>query len=292
MNDIFGIDPGAPKDSRDLAALMRVLGPAEGRFIARYPAIWPDIVRKRMLELSDIEQSRFVELWMRKAQSSLLPTSAKFDKRLSWAENAETLRNSTKALIGKESDIPKVIPLSQALLDPSVFTDSRSEYVKRTAEEYVRVSRPLLLTSTRIVLVDPYFKLSFLDNRSGVIKQSHRHRGSFKALLAACVATKRVEVFCVVVNSKEALAPYKDFAVSDFECELGMVQAEAGAESIQLEYDYLEPSLFTDQHPRYLLGNTAGLHFDWGFDTGDKNTRNLVSWLSDTALEPLLDRFF
>jgi hypothetical protein len=34
-----------------------------------------------------------------------------------------------------------------------------------------------------------------------------------------------------------------------------------------------------------------GLHFDWGFDTGDAGSTNHIEWMGKSVLEPLLKRF-
>jgi len=293
MNDVFGVDPGSLKSLRDLADLIRIISPSEGRFISQFPEDWANQLIGGMRQLSDLERSRFVELWVSKARTGLLPTKVDFDPRMSWIENAERLRPITRALIGSERDQPRVIPIETALVDPNVFPDARSEYIGRTVEDYVRVVRPLLQISSRVVLIDPYFRLSYFDQNLREVRKARRHQRSLKGILEASVATQKVEVFCLVVDEEQALRPYgeKDPETA-FEQELSHIQAECDAEHIQIEYQYLNRESFTDQHPRYLIGNHAGLHFDWGFDTGDKSERNLISWLSESALTPLLERFF
>jgi len=293
MNDVYGVDPASLKSVRDLADLVRIINPGEGRFISQFPVDWAERLKESMGTLSDLDKSRFVELWVSKARNGLLPTDVRFEPKASWVENAERVRLSARALIGSEHDRPRVIPVETALVDPNVFRDSRSEYIKRSVEDYVRVSRPLFQISNRVVLIDPYFRLSYRDERSNEVRISGRHQRALKGLLKACVAARRVEVFCLVVDQTLALKPYagKD-PESWFERELAQIQAVCEAGSLQIEYQYLNRDVFTDQHPRYLLGNHAGLHFDWGFDTGDHSQRNLVSWLSESALEPLLQRYF
>jgi hypothetical protein len=293
MNDVYGVDPSSLKSVRDLADLIRIISPSEGRFISQFPVNWAEQLKQSMGNLSDLDKSKFVELWLSKARNGLLPTDVRFQLNTSWVENAQRLRPDTRALIGSEKDRPRVIPLETALVDPTVFPDARSEHIKRTVEEYVRVAKPLFQISNRVVLIDPYFRLSYRDGSSDELRSSGRHQRSLRGLLKACVAARRVEIFCLVLDETLALKPYnRDDAELWFERELAQVQIDADAESLQIEYQYLNREAFTDQHPRYLLGNHAGLHFDWGFDTGDSSQRNLVSWLSESALVPLLKRYF
>lgn len=292
MSDTFGVDPKALKSVRDLADLIRIINPYEGRFIKKFPSNWDELLRESMSALSDLEQSKFIELWIAKAKSSLLPTPQAFNSSESWVKNADRIRSTTRALIGEDKDVPRVIPIGEALLDPSVFPDARSKYIERTVQDYVQTAMPLFLISNRIVLIDPYFRLSDLD-RSSRKRNSYRHQRSLEGLLKACVASHKVEVFCLVVDEELALRAYSENnREACFEEELSQIQLTAKADEIQLEYRYLDPGSFTDQHPRYLLGNSAGLHFDWGFDIGKTGQRNFVTWLSESALIPLLDRYF
>ena len=40
MNEIYAVDPAAPKDGEELMNLVRLFGPTEGRFLYDFPCEW------------------------------------------------------------------------------------------------------------------------------------------------------------------------------------------------------------------------------------------------------------
>ena len=128
------------------------------------------------------------------------------------------------------------------------------------------------------------------DQRSEKFKRSDRHWKSLSAILKEAIRWKRVEIFKLMVSEDEALRGDSDGEV--FSSNLEQVVEEAGASNlIQIEWDVLDRNVSTERHPRYLLGMASGLHFDWGFDTGEVNTTNHIEWMGRSVLEPLLRNF-
>jgi hypothetical protein len=290
MNDIYGIDPMAPSDYRDFAQLMRIFEVDQGRFIADYPVGgWFPHLRQHLGELATLDQMKAIELWLKVGRSALVPMHEKFNPSYSWSENAIRLHGHVKALIGAIGCPATLTPLSDCLIDPTAFPSASGAHVQRTPDAYAKAARPLLQTSPKVVLVDPYFKLRYYDERAGVFRPATRFRKSLEALLYEAVHWKRVEVFKLAVSPREAFHDDPDGAIfSDHFSELA---AAVGANSIELEIQPLNQNVSTDRHPRYLLGMERGLHFDWGFDIEDAKSTNHVEWISKSALKPLLDRF-
>jgi hypothetical protein len=290
MNDVYGIDPSAPSDLRDFAHLMRVFEVDQGRFIADFPSGgWFPEIKQHLKALADVDQMKLMELWLRVGRSALVPTSGRFNPALSWPENAINLRDRLAALVGAKDCPATLTPLDQLLLDPKGFPDASGGHVSRTADAYAKVARPLLQTSPKVVLVDPYFKLRYFDERARVFRPATRFRDSLRALLREAVHCGRVEIFKLAVSPQEA---YRDDRNGDFFCEqLDALAEEWGVTKIELEIQELDSNNAYDKHPRYLLGMERGLHFDWGFDTSDVGSTNHVEWISKVALQPLLKRF-
>lgn len=289
MNDLYGIDPTAPSSLRDLSELMRVFGPGEGRFIADFPGQWFHDLQQHMKALSDIQQMAALEMWLRVGKNAVLPTSARFNPAWSWNENAFALREHVVKLIGTKECPANLDPIDKVLVDPDGFPDARGGHIPRTAEAYAKAARPLMQTSPKIVLVDPYFKLRYRDQRTGQFRPSLRHCSSLKALFRDAVRWQRVICFKLAISKEQALDG--DDSGEIFETELQQLVNECGAHAIELEYVILDGRFSTDRHPRYLLGMQRGLHFDWGFDTGDADSTNHIEWMGESVLKPLLKRF-
>ena len=289
MNDLYGIDPVAPSSLRDLSELMRVFGPGEGRFIAEFPGNWFYELQQHMKKLSDIQQMAALEMWLKVGKSAVLPTSARFNSTWTWNENASTLREHVVKLIGTTTCPANLEPIDKVLIDPDGFPDARGGHIPRTAKAYAEAARPLLQTSPKIVLIDPYFKLRYWDQRSAQFRPSERHRKSLEALLRESVVWRRVVCFKLALSKEQAMDC--DDSGTVFENDLQQLAINCGAKDIELEYVLLDDKFSTDRHPRYLLGMHRGLHFDWGFDTGDAGSTNHIEWMGKSVLEPLLKRF-
>lgn len=289
MNDLYGVDPGAPSSLRDLSDLMRVFGPGEGRFIAEFPGDWFHKLVRHMKELSDIQQMAALEMWLQVGKSAVVPIRARFNSAWTWDENASALREHVVKLIGARECSANLVPIDKVLLDPDGFPDARGGHIPRTAKAYAEAARPLFQTSPKIVLVDPYFKLRYRDSRNGQFRPSVRHRKSLEALFLEAVAWQRVVCFKLAISKEQALDGDESGAI--FESELQELADNCGVKNIELEYVLLDDKFSTDRHPRYLLGMNRGLHFDWGFDTGDSGSTNHIEWMGKSVLQPLLERF-
>ncbi len=290
MNDIYGIDPTAPSDLRDFAELMRVFDTGQGRFIADFPMEWFRYAHAHMSSLTNIEQMRALELWLKVGRNAVLPTDAQFARTRSWPENAAALVGQVKKVIGARGCPATVQPLDEVLLDPEGFPDARGGHIPRTAAAYAYAARPLLQTSPKVVLIDPYFALQFFHRQSNQLRPSGRHRSSLSALLKEAVRWNRVETFRLMVSAEKALIYDEDG--DTFSSDLTQLLREVDSLGrIEIEWNILDKSVSTERHPRYLLGMFSGLHFDWGFDTDDEKTTNHVHWMGKSELDPLLRNF-
>lgn len=290
MNDVYGVDPAAPSDFRDFAHLMRVFEVDQGRFIADYPSgAWFSALREHIAALADLDQMRACELWLNVGRSAMVPVSGKFNRTRSWPENALEIQSHVVKLIGTKGCPATLVPIDQVLIEPEGFPDASGGHIPRTAEAYAKAARPLLQTSPKVVLIDPYFKLRYFDAQTRQFRSSFRHRQSLEALLREAGKWGRVETFRLVISEKEALKDDDDGSI--FEAQFAELAAKCEGSSIELEWDLLDNNYSSDRHPRYLLGMERGLHFDWGFDTGDVDTTNHIEWIGKSALKPLLKRF-
>jgi hypothetical protein len=287
MNDLYGVDPAAPASMLEFVSLMRFFGPGEGRFIADFPGQWIHDVSQHIKSFSQLEQMAALELWVRYGRYALLPTGARYNPKWSWSENATNLSEHVVKLIGTKGCPATLVPIDRALLDPGVFPDARGGHFPRTAHSYATVARPLLQTSTKIVLVDPYLKFRTTIEGTNSYRQVSRFRETLDALFREAVKWKRVECFKFAVSTKEAF--HGDPGGKDFKSEMRKLADKNGAHDMKLDFCELDDHSST--HARYLLGMHSGLHFDRGLDTGDPTSKNHIDWIGPAALQPLLVQF-
>ncbi len=289
MNEYFGVDPATPSEPKELADLCRLFGPSEGRFLMAYPDDWQARLRDHMGQMSDFQKASAVER-INNLQHVMLPSplrARRYDEALGWPENALAIRDHVSRLIGRPDCPPTVQPLRKLLEDPDSFPDVRQAVIPHTVDAYLRVAEPLFLTSTKIALIDRFFKLR---QDSGAVDD--RRRKVLAAFLKRATEGRRVRVFKLVVPA--GTGPIADQYRSDLEA---LAQEVTGGR-IQCELVTLGSALtdpLVSTHARYLLGSHSGLRFDSGFDIDERSPRksgNDVSWLSKAVLDPLLDKYF
>lgn len=290
MNELYGVDPQSPEGPNELIHLLRLFGPSEGRFIADFPMDWLAEVRAGLEGAPPMVRDRALA-FLHRRRNAVLQATCQFLRSRPWAENARSLQPQAAGLIGPRGCPPTLMSIEDALYRDSALPDARGAHLPRTAAAYAHAAAPLFAISTKVVLVDPYFRLRYRDTH-GQPRKAVRHWNVLRQLLVEAESRRRPCIFHLEVAAHNAL----EFDANGdlFESDLEAVAAEAGLSRIALEYGVLEedPTSAT-QHARYLLGVGCGLQFDHGFDTVavDDGSRNHVHWLSNAELEPLLSRF-
>lgn len=285
MNDLYGIDPDAPANARDLADLLRLFRSGEGRFIAACPDNWPAVIAKSD-RWTDSQRHRVIA-FSEQIKRVIFPLNACEAPAPTWSQNVMHMRSSgVKSLLGVDGCTAPIVPLHAALESPDAFSDARGDHIPRQIAEYVRAVQPLFKLSTKVVLVDPFFGLWRKTGLRDVVAD-HDRRNVLAALLKCAAQFGRVACFNIFL-SKDALPDDPDGKrfMKDFE----RIAKDAGAGHIELSHR----ALTGNQHARYLLGNYTGLQFDHGFDIDTRpngRSKNHVHWMSESELAPLLDRF-
>lgn len=289
MNDLYGIDPDAPANARDLADLLRLFRSGEGRFIAACPGNWLSVIAGS--DRWTDSQKHLVIAFSERIKRVLVPLSRREVPTQIWSENVTWLQSSdVKSLLGVDGCNAPIVPLHDALENPDAFTDARGDHIPRQIVDYVRAVQPIFKLSTKVVLVDPFFGL-WRKTRLGDVIPDRPRRQVLTALLKCAALFGRVACFKIVL-SEVALPDDPDG--ESFEREFSRIANDAGARGVELLYEVLEDRNEGDQHARYLLGNYTGLQFDHGFaidSRRDGKSKNHVHWMSASELTPLLDRF-
>ena len=291
MNDYYGVDPATPCDLRDLSDLCRLFRPSEGRFLMGYPDDWGRRLRDHMDQLSDFDRLVAIERFITDLQPAIVPSPprTRYDDRRGWSENAHSIRDSVYKLIGPPGCSANVEAFRTLLEARDGFPDAREALVPRTVNAYVNAAKPLFLTTTKVVLVDPYFRL-----RTETGAPDTRRRKVLKAFLEAADSGK-VRVFKLVVSASKACLG--DPSGDRYEKDFAQLANDATGGRIECELEVIDSvsdRASVSQHARYLLGLQSGLQFDWGFDLDDRSpnkSTNHVHWLTKPVLDPLLDRY-
>jgi hypothetical protein len=277
MNDRYGVDPQTPSSRRDLADLLRLFDPSEGRFVVEYPDDWRDRLRQHVSAWSDLDRKRAEEAatLMRRV---LLPNVRRYDDKKRWAENASVLtaQERVRSLIGPAGSPANVVALPDLMEAAHPLPNAREAYVPRDVGHYLEIAEPIFRTSLNIVVIDKFFQL---HNDRG--ERLHRYK-VLERFVTEAERFGRVRAFRLVVN-KATVFPESDPNGQRYLDELKRLRSKLKRVELTL-------SSRTDCcHARYLLGNHSGLQFDHGFDVDDHFRReprqpNHVHWLTDQII--------
>lgn len=160
MNERFAADPGCFRNSAELKHVLEKFGVFTGRYLVSYPEDWDRRLVEHMSSASPIEVSRISQLVRRaREQCGLIKVpSLIWMDRLSWVDNASKQTSLTPPKLDGlvvPNDSSK-IPIGAAMLDNFDVPPTAEERIFSRPDEYVRVTKMLLLIGHELILVDPY----------------------------------------------------------------------------------------------------------------------------------------
>lgn len=279
MNDRYGVDPQTPSSRRDLADLLRLFDPSEGRFVVEYPDDWCARLRHHVSAWSDLDRKRAEEA-VTLLRRVLLPNMRRYDDQKRWAENASVLtaQERVRSLIGPAGSPANVVALPDLMEEAHPLPNAREALVPRDVRHYLEIAEPIFRTSRKVVVIDRFFHLL---NKGGGLHRRHQVLDQFLTEADRC----GVRAFHLVVDPVEVFSETDPKGVRYLD-ELNRIRS-------RLKGVALTFSPRTDCcHARYLLGNDSGLQFDHGFDVDDHLQRdsrqpNHVHWLTGDILRRL-----
>lgn len=297
MNSFFAVDPASIQDLKDLGTLLHIVSSEHGRFIYDYPRKWRELVNQGLGDLTEIKRKQVVDLLERQAVRATFqpaPDGRRFEPHLSWEENALRLRGPVD-LMGQATAKLPIRPMWDLLANPAEMPDSGSAYVPMKLSDLVDAVTPLLMVSTKVVLIDPYLKVAVPLKNGGwgpsssgtpVLREFLRQAGR-----------GRVEVFEVYSSNKKNGGMEGDPNGTGARLVLENVRDELRLKNpIEVKCKVLEmhgvdkPLDDHDDHDRHLLGNHCGISSGRGFFKHD-TLETKLQWLRGTALKKLLDDF-
>lgn len=285
MNEIFAVDPDAPKSVSDLALIAKNFGFSEGRFIANFPEDWRFFVGRNFSKIEGPNRLRVIEL-INKCNEGCLPISRDYQyfRGKSWLTNAIDNQKKLRLfkLILSNENVENISKeFSNALVELSLQEDSREIHMPATIENYMEVMRPLMMVSSEIYLRDFNFYIN--EPKTGIV--NYRQVDFLKAFFKNLASTKRCEKIMFILDGRE----YKDVLSQTKILDRFIdIRNSVGASAVAVDIKF--GTIRKKEHGRYLFSLKGGLHFDSGFDT-PKDAVNHVSWMTKAGLMPLLEMY-
>lgn len=282
MNEIFAVDPQAPKDLKDIKAMFNQFGFENGRFIANFPEDWIRLFCEHTYQLKDVEKQRVMRL-LSLNKDALIDVTLGYRRSRSWVENASIVKDTSKTINRILASDPN--PLGIETLNRFLWVDdeenkSRGDHISMTAEAYQKAIRPLVQQSTEVHLVDPFFQLRHS-------KDGHIHKGRQSVLRQFFIEAEgspRCEIF--KIHFKREIYLSKNIQETQIEDDLSELCTQAGLHKLNIQFTLNDEMI----HGRYFFSIKGGLQFDHGFEPLRDKT-NHVHWLSKAELDPIHKRY-
>ena len=271
MNEIYGVDPEAPRDLQELRSLFERFGPSNGRFIGRFPEDWLPNLESRFSHLFGLDRSR-LSLLMQRHRDTLISIDAPYFRAKDWCENAKSTRLFQKVL-SKNPNSQSFPTLEEFLWDDSESDSSRGAFVPMSVDAYCKACAPLLTISSEIHLADRFFQLrrdSGELNRLGI--------SLLRGLLQKFDSNSKKRSLFIHFELPRYIS--EDRYEEQLQGDLESLQNET---RVEILYDIHEQM----NHGRYIFSIKGGLQFDHGFLI-DRSKENHVHWLSSGELRPIL----
>ena len=275
MNEIYGIDPSAPRDLKDLKALFTRVGLANGRFISRYPPDWEGELFTSFTEISELDRTRLTRL-IQLHQTAFLPSLTPFNRSKTWPKNVaeQRLRGKTfDRILAKNPNEENFETLEDYLWgEDDDHGASRGAFIDMTSERYAQICAPLFEYSSEVHVSDRFFRLR---NESGAMNR--RRWSVLRALVEQASTSVRCRLFVLHFEQPPAVS------LKNFEIKLEEDLEEIANEfSFNFSYDIRDAM----HHGRYIFSIYGGLQFDHGLEI-TPGQKNHVHWLSSSELDHL-----
>ena len=155
MNENFAAETNCCENIYQFRQLLERFGPFAGRYLIAYPKIWFDVFEKQISHWGEVEQERAKTLLRRARENAaiLSKPNLKWDESKTWLDNA-IQRNFDGIIISQIID--NINANNIYICNDIELPLTADERIYATSEEYVRISRILLLISHELFFVDPY----------------------------------------------------------------------------------------------------------------------------------------
>ena len=281
MNEIFAIDPNAPQDLKDISAMLKQFGLEHGRFIAKFPNDWVNMLQVHVHQLQGLDRARLTRL-LELHKDALLEVPDDFRRAKSWIENATAAklrRQSISRILAADMNDQGVETLNHFLWEDDSTDSSRGGHISMSTDAYRRTVAPLFQQSTEIHLVDSFFQLRRANG------ELHRGRASvLREFLEQADESGRTELFTIHFKREAHLTKVNQ--EDQIDLDLNDLCEQAKIKKINVHYCVWDEM----SHGRYVFSIKGGLQFDHGFEPLREKT-NHVHWLSKAELEPIIRKY-
>jgi len=263
----FAIEPRVMATWSHFNSLWEDFGAEQGRLISKYPVLWRSKVDELARTLSKPIQAAAISAKIRRDDYKFLVTGRTYNGNDGWLVNARSQLGAEAfhAILALEKPAGDAITLvaGDFSKDEPPYKVVREDFVPRRAGDLARTASLLLKNCDEIQLVDPHFNPS-----------EPRFRNTFEAMLQLCNTDllKRIEIH------REKPNPFiPGTQQANYNWQLSLL-VPAGV--VLKVFFWSQNPGGLGLHPRFLLTDLGGIHFENGLDEGEPGEQTLVKTLS------------
>lgn len=277
MNENFASEPDCCENMHEFRHLLERFGPFAGRYLIAYPKDWFKEVEAHIDSWGELDQIRAKTLLRRARENAAILTKPNllWDESKCWLDNAAE-RNFDGVIISRRNDGLRVE--NAHTCDELEWPPTAEERILATPEEYVRVSRFLLLISNELFFIDPYLN-PCKQSISAVIEK-----------MLQVIAKGKCQRLVFWTRTSNIIDSRNGISLDDVENQLRKIIRE-----IKFRHDFKLEFLLVDDdrsrermHGRYLLSIKGGLRLDQGFQQLPKGRKVEVGPVGRATHEELM----
>lgn len=274
----FAIEPRVIATWQHFRELWEDFGAGQGRLISKYPLLWKSKVDELARQFSKPVQALAISSKIRRDEHKFLVTGRTYNGADGWLVNAlsHMATEPFHAVIACENPTGagKVLVAGEFAKDEAPYKVVAEDFIPRKAPELAACAGLLLEHCEEIQFVDPYFNPS-----------EPRFRNTFEAMLQLC-NTGSLKTLEIHREKPNPFIPGVQKANYCHQLEL-MVPASA---TLRVYFWSQNPGGL-GLHPRFLLTDLGGIHFENGLDEGDPGEATLVKPLTHEVWQQCRELF-
>jgi hypothetical protein len=263
----FAIEPRVIATWQHFRELWEDFGAGQGRLISKYPVLWKSKVDELARQFSKPVQAAAISAKIRRDEHKFLVTGRTNSGADAWLVNAlsQMAARPFHAVISSEnpSGATGVLLAGEFAKDEPPYKVVLEDFVSRKARDLAGCAGLLLEHCEELQFVDPHFDPS-----------EPRFRNTFEAMLQPC-NTGSLKVLEIHREKPNPFIPGVQEVKYRRQLEL-LVPARA---TLRVYFWSQNPGGLA-LHPRFLLTDIGGIHFENGLDEGDPGEATLVRPLS------------
>lgn len=270
----YAIEPAALSSWDRVRFFLDALGPWRGRFLAEYPRKWRKMIYES-LNCPDVEKSRIEERLRRLDRRVFSARSnSPYDQAKSWRENALTVHQHTpfRAIVAVGEGSGEVLDASLVDEGCDLWRVESGQLVSRDATIFKDRLLLLLRASSRIILIDPYFRADQADKTEPLVQ--------FCKAIASLSAT-------IEVHFSDEPRGYQP-CIQDAARALPRLLPVGSKVTLHC---WRERTGGPRLHNRYVITNIGGVKFGDGIEAGAPGQQDHISILDEPSRAELWSQY-